>query len=170
MNARHLAVLICLVSAGCGYHVSGHADMLPPTIHTIAVPAFHNLTNRYKLSDRLATAISREFLSRTRYRIVDEDKADAVLRGAVINYQSFPIVSDQESGRATVVQVYVTMHLSLTDRRSGAVLYNRPTFEQKQRYEISVDPNAYLEESDLALERLSRDTARMVVSAVLEAF
>jgi hypothetical protein len=42
--------------------------------------------------------------------------------------------------------------------------------EFRQRYEIAIDPNAYFEESDMALERLSRDVARTVVSAVLEAF
>jgi len=36
--------------------------------------------------------------------------------------------------------------------------------------EISVDPRAYFEESDPAMERLSRDVARTVVSAILENF
>jgi hypothetical protein len=42
--------------------------------------------------------------------------------------------------------------------------------EFKQRYEIAVDQKAYLDESDVALDRLSRDVARTVVSSVLEAF
>ena len=42
--------------------------------------------------------------------------------------------------------------------------------EFRERYEVSVDPSAYLEESDAALTRLSRDVARTVVSAVLERF
>jgi hypothetical protein len=42
--------------------------------------------------------------------------------------------------------------------------------EVRQRYEIAIDQDAYFEESDIALERLSRDVARAVVSGVLEAF
>jgi hypothetical protein len=42
--------------------------------------------------------------------------------------------------------------------------------EVRERYEIAVDPNAYFEESDVAVERLSHNVARSVVSAVLEAF
>ena len=38
-----LAVVLMLATA-CGYHVSGHADLLPSTLKTIAVPAFTNLT------------------------------------------------------------------------------------------------------------------------------
>ena len=164
-------LLALMLSTGCGYHVGAHSDLLPATIHTIAVPAFSNLTNRYKLSDRLPSAITREFLSRTRYKVVPkEEDADAVLRGAVINYQSFPIVSDQNTGRATVVQIVVTMQVTLLDRKTGKVIYSRPSFELRNRYEISLDPNAYFEESDTALDRLSTDVARMTVSAVLEAF
>ncbi len=165
------AIAATLFLNGCGYRVAGHPDLLPKTIQSIAIPAFRNLTNRYKLSDRLPSALSREFISRTRYKVVpNEADADAVLQGAVLNYQSFPVVSDQNTGRATVVQIVVSMQLSLVERQTGKVLYTRPSFELRNRYEISVDPNAYFEESDMALDRLSRDVARMTVSAVLEAF
>jgi hypothetical protein len=40
----------------------------------------------------------------------------------------------------------------------------------KERYEISIDPGKYFEESDTALNRLCAETARQVVSAVLEKF
>jgi hypothetical protein len=151
--------------------VGGQADLLPNTLQTIAVPVFGNLTNRYKLSERLPDAISREFVSRTRYRIVPSpEEADAVLSGAVMNYMSFPHVSDPASGRATAIQISVYLQVSLTDKKSGAVLFTRPNMEFRQRYEISVDQSAYYEESDIALDRLSRDVARTVVSSVLEAF
>ena len=58
-------------------------DLIPKTVHTIAIPAFTNPTTRYKLTDQLPEAIAREFISRTRYRIVsDPNPADAVLKGA----------------------------------------------------------------------------------------
>jgi hypothetical protein len=42
--------------------------------------------------------------------------------------------------------------------------------EVRERYEISVDPRAYFDESDTAAERLSRDVARSIVSAILSGF
>ena len=156
--------------AGCGYHVSGHADLLPKNIKTIAVPAFGNVTIRYKLSDRLAADITREFIQRTRYTVVaDPAKADAVLSGAVINVVSFPTTFDPVSSRASGVQVIVILQILLTDN-SGTVILNRPAMEVRGRYEISVDPKAYLDESGPAAERMARDVARSVVSAVLENF
>ena len=57
MTRRGLLGLSSML-AGCGYHVGGKSDLLPKTIQTIAIPAFTNLTARYKFSDRLAGAIT----------------------------------------------------------------------------------------------------------------
>ena len=168
---RILLGAAALLLTSCGYHVAGKADLVPKRIQTIAIPAFQNNTQRHKLSARLASALTREFITRTRYKIVaDPNQAEAVLNGAVLNYFNFPTVHDRQSNRATNVQVSVILSINLTDRSNGALLFNRSNFEVRERYEISVDPVAYFEESDAGLERLSRDVARSVVSAVLENF
>jgi hypothetical protein len=168
---RTIAALLSFALVGCGYRVGSRSDLLPPAIKTIAIPAFDNLTNRYKLSERLPGSIAREFITRTRYRIVSEpEQSDAVLRGAVVNIMTFPNVTDPTTGRSVGTQIIVVMNVSLTERQSGKVLFTRPAMEFRQRYEISVDQSVYLEESDVALDRLSRDVARTLVSSVLEAF
>ncbi len=160
-----------LFLAGCGYHVSGHGDALPKTLKTIAVPAFTNASTRYRLTERLPAAITREFMARTRYNVVaDPNAADAILTGSVLKYQAYPTTFDPATGRASAVQMYVHLQITLRDRATGAVLYSRPDFEARERYEISTDPRSYLEESDVALDRVSQYVARMVVSAVLENF
>lgn len=166
-----LVLAVTVVLAGCGYHVAGRADQLPRHIRTIAVPAFANLTIRHKLAERLPAAIAREFISRTRYAVVaDPDQADAILRGAVVNYVSYPTVFDPATGRATGVHISVTLQITLTERATGRVLYSQPQLEARERYEIAVDQRAYFDESDMALERLCRAVARTVVSAILENF
>jgi hypothetical protein len=42
--------------------------------------------------------------------------------------------------------------------------------EFREQYEIASDPQAYFDESDTAMQRLSHDVARGIVSAVLQAF
>jgi outer membrane lipopolysaccharide assembly protein LptE/RlpB len=167
-----LAVLLTgVLMTGCGYHIAGKADMLPKTAQTIAIPAFDNITIRYKLSDNLPEALAREFIARTRYKVVkDPQQADMVLRGAVINYVAYPTVFDQTTGRATGLQINVTMQVKLIERATGKELFSRPSFEMRQRYEITFDPKQYFEESETGLQRLSGDVARDVVSAILEAF
>lgn len=164
-------VLGAVVLSGCGYRVGGQADLLPGHVRTIAIPAFGNVTTRYKLTERLPGALTREFITRTRYRIVaDPNEADAVLSGSVVNYMSAPTIFDQATGRAAGIQVSVFLNLTLTDRKTGTVLYQRNNFEARQRYEVSIEQREYFDESDVALDRLSREVARLVVSTVLEAF
>jgi hypothetical protein len=162
---------VWLLAAGCGYQAGGRADLVPKAVHTIAIPAFTNQTTRYKLTDQLPEAIAREFIMRTRYRIVrDVTTADAVLTGTVLSYTSFPTVFDPTTGRASGVEVHVTMRLFLVERATGKMLYTRPNFEMRERYQISIDPTAFFEESDAALARASQQTAQQVVSSILEAF
>jgi hypothetical protein len=166
---RFVTLLGSVALTGCGYHVAGRADLIPAKVRTIAIPAFENLTTRYRLTERIPQNIGREFISRTRYQVVpDQSQADAILRGAITNYIAYPVIN--VSGRTSVVQMSVFLQLTLVERETGKVIYTRPSFEVRQRYEISQDQVAYFEESDTAVERLSRDVARTVVSAVLEAF
>ncbi|MCC7174193.1 MAG: hypothetical protein IT159_03280 [Bryobacterales bacterium] len=156
---------------GCGYRVAGRADTLPRSIRSIAVPAFQNSTTRYRLTEQLPAAITHEFITRTRYQIVaDANAADAVLSGAVIGYNAYPTTYDPVTNRASAVQLSVRLRVSLQERATGTVLFARDNLEFRERFEVSVDPDTYFEESEPALGRLSRDVARTLVSAVLERF
>lgn len=173
MKGRHLAGigLLAMAVSGCGYHVSGQGDLLPKTIKTIAVPAFGNATTRYQLARLLPEDIAREFISRTRYRVVaDPAQADAVLTGTIGNAYAYPTTLDPTSGRATAAQMGVTMQLTLTDRATGMVIWSRPSYDFHERYEISLDPQKYFDESGPAMIRLSRDVAQDMVTSILEKF
>ena len=172
MGAKLMALLLsaCLF-LGCGYHVANNVDALPKNVKTIAIPPFGNTTIRYKLSDQMAAALTREFNTRTRYHIVaDPNEADAVLTGSVINYFSYPTVFDPTTNRAAGAQAIVQLQLTLRDRVSKKVLFSRPHMDFRQNYEISVDPSQYFDESDAALDRASQEVARKVVSSILENF
>lgn len=167
-----LAILTAALAASCGYHVAGRAELLPKTIKTVAVPAFTNAaTTQYKLTDRLPEAISRELIARTRYRVVpDPGRADAVLKGVVSNYFSFPIVFDSKTTRAASVELHVIMQISLVERSTGKVLFNRPSLEARERFQIASLPGQYFLESDTALNRVSKAAAEQVVSDLLNSF
>jgi outer membrane lipopolysaccharide assembly protein LptE/RlpB len=169
--AAWMALAGCLILAGCGYHVAGRADTLPREVRTIAIPAFENQTTRYRLTQWMPEALTVELLSRSRYRVVPEaNGADAVLRGVVLSQQVSPLIFDPASGRASMVQLYLRMQLQLQDQRSGKMLYSNDNVEYRARYEIAVDQRAYFDESEAAMQRLSREVARSVVSQILEGF
>jgi hypothetical protein len=171
-----LAAALTVLCSGCGYHTAGHADLMPKTVKTIAIPAFGNSTTRYKLARLLPADLTREFLTRTRYRIVaDPNGADAELTGSLDTFTAYPTNSDPKTGRATAAEVVANVSITLKDLRTGATLFSREGrkgngMEFRDRYEVVLDPKAYFDESGTAIERVSRDVARTVVSAILEAF
>jgi hypothetical protein len=164
-------MLALLAASGCGYHLGGRGDLVPKTVQTIAVQPFGNATARYKLARLLPSDISRELISRTKYKLVeDPNQADAVLTGALTNFSAYPIIYDAATSRATTVQAIVNLQVKLVNRADGKVIYEKQGAEYRERYEISVDPAAYFDESGTAMERLSKDVARGVVSGLLNAF
>jgi outer membrane lipopolysaccharide assembly protein LptE/RlpB len=166
------ACLLFAALSGCGYHVAGRgSDTIPNSIRTVVVERFSNNSTRYRLSDKMQQAITRDMIARTRFQVVkDPALADAVLHGAIGNVYSFPVVYDPRSGKTTIVQISAIVQFSLVDRATGKVLLQRPNFEVRNNYEISLFANQYFDESELALDRISADLARTVVSSIIENF
>ena len=166
-GAAGLLALLC----ACGYHAGGKADLIPKDVQTIAIPAFSTITSRYKLVDSLPQAIATEFLTRTRFKIVnDASRADAVLHGSILSANAYPNVSNPNTGASISVRIVVVMAVRLVENRTGKVLFSRPYFSDRQDYEAAVDPHQLFDESGPAFDRLNREVAHDVVSAVVENF
>jgi outer membrane lipopolysaccharide assembly protein LptE/RlpB len=168
------SVLLCaatllMMASGCGYHSTTAAHQLPG-IKVLAVPSFVNQTHTYHVETLLTNAVIREFNTRTQYRVVNSDAdADAVLRGTVTSAEVAPVAYDSVTGRAASGLVTITMKVTLT-ARDGRVLYSNPNYLFRDQYQISNELVSFFEEQGTALDRLSRDFSRTLVSNVLEAF
>ncbi len=155
----------------CGYHVAGRGSELPAEWKTLAVPALENHSTRYRIEQRLTEALVRELLARTKYRVVPEEiAADAALRGEVVRVESNAVLFDAATGRAMAMVVTVHVKVRLTDRASGKVHYQNDNFVFREQYEVSTDVSSFFEEQQPALDRLARDFAARLVSALLENF
>ncbi len=165
------AVISALSLSACGYHVAGQASHLPKDIHTIAIPGFTNQTQTYRIEQLLTASVVREFLTRTKYRIANEPEAstDAILRGAVLTTQVAPATYDSVTGRASSALVTVTARVTLVDRH-GKVLFEQPNYVFREQYQVSRELSSFFQEESPAMDRLSRDFARTLVSDILEAF
>jgi outer membrane lipopolysaccharide assembly protein LptE/RlpB len=164
-----LAVL-CAFTTGCGYHTAGHANLLPSDLRVIAVPAFINQTQTYKIEQMLTSAVVQEFDTRTKYHVVaDSSSADATLHGTVLAASTTPLTYDSSTGRASTVLVVVSMSVVLTDAK-GRVLYQNPSYVFREQYQVSQELSTFFEEDSPAFRRLSGEFARTLVSNILEAF
>jgi hypothetical protein len=61
------------------------------------------------------------------------------------------------------------MRVSLTDRQ-GKVLYQNPSYVFREQYQVSRELSSFFEEDSPAMQRLSREFARTLVSNILEGF
>jgi hypothetical protein len=166
-----LALTTAGLCASCGYHVAGKANLIPKDIQSIGIPPFQNATTRYKLTEKFPALLTREFLSRTKYQILpDAHGADAVLQGSINSILAFPVLFDAATGRASGVQIQAVIGVTLRNVKTATFIYNNPGFDFRQRYEISTDPLAFFDESTPAFERMGRELASAVVTAVLENF
>jgi outer membrane lipopolysaccharide assembly protein LptE/RlpB len=170
IRAARLLALICTFSTGCGYHTAGRANLLPSDLRVLAVPAFVNQTQTYKIEQMLTAAVVQEFVTRTHYRLTsDPHAADAVLRGVVTAAATTPLTYDTTTGRASTVLVIVSMNVVLTDAK-GRTLYENPSYVFREQYQVSQELSTFFEEDSPAVRRLSSEFARTLVSNILEAF
>lgn len=169
-RAPLLAIALCLAASGCGYHTAGKAVLLPTDVRTIAIPGFLNQTKTYRIEQVLTGAVVHEFTSRTHYHLMNQTgDADAILRGTVTNAVFTPLTYDSQTGRVSSGMVMLTMSVSLLDRQ-GKVLFSNPNYIFRDQYQISSQISSFFEEESPALDRVSRDFARTLVSNILEAF
>jgi outer membrane lipopolysaccharide assembly protein LptE/RlpB len=161
---------ILLLLAGCGYHTAGTRSSLPANVKILAIPSFKNQTHTYHVETGLTNAVIREFNTRTHYRVVQsEADADAVLQGTVVSAEVAPVAYDSVTGRAATGLVTIIVKVTLT-ARDGRVLYSDPNYVFRDQYQISNELASFFEEQGPALDRLSRDFSRTLVSNILEAF
>ncbi len=169
---RIAAVLFAFcLATGCGYHTAGHANTIPTTVRSIAIPSFVNQTQTYKIEQTLTSAVVQEMLTRTHYHVINSasDSADATLKGTVVSMYTAPLTYDSQTGRAASVLVTVSMKVSLTDK-SGKVLYDNPSYLFREQYEVSRELSSFFEEDSPALQRLSKSFARTLVSNIMEGY
>jgi hypothetical protein len=170
-----LAVLCAHGSAGCGYALAGRGSFLPDYVKTIGVPAFTNRTTVFNLETLLTDKVRGEFIGRGRYRIVpDSTGVDAVLTGEVTSAILTP-VSFTVGQLASRYSLTMAASVELRDLRENKTLWENPSLVFRQEYEAqsgnnAQDPAAFFGQDANALERMSSDFARTIVSAILEAF
>ncbi len=157
-------------STGCGYHSVGSATHLPPNVRTLAVPAFTTRARAFHTEFAFTQAVVRELNTRTKYRILNADEdADATLRGTILSETSAPLTYDSSSGQTSSYLITITAKVVLT-ARDGRVLYQNDALPFREQYQSTQDVSAFIQEDGPAVQRLARDFAQAVVSAVLESY
>ncbi len=170
-----LCVVCGWLSSACGYALAGRGSFLPDYIQTIGIPPFANRTNIFNLETLLTQKVRSEFIGRGKYKILPDDSGvDAVLTGEVTSATLAP-VSFTVNQLASRYALTVAARVELRDTRENKTLWENPGLIFRQEYEAqggtnALDAAAFLGQDTNALDRMSSDFARTIVSAILEAF
>jgi hypothetical protein len=178
-----LMLLAALAAAGlsgdaCGYSLAGRGSFLPVDIKTIGIPNFVNRTTVFNLETQLTQKVRAEFIGRGRYQILPEaTNVDALLVGEVSNVSLLPQSFTGNGALASRYSITMTARVELRDVRTNTVLWENPALISRQDYDapgatagVPADPAQFFGQDQNALDRMSTEFARTIVSAILEAF
>jgi hypothetical protein len=173
-----LCVLCGSLNSGCGYALAGRGSFLPASIRTIGIPTFANRTTVFNLETTLTQKVRAEFIGRGKYDILpDATNVDALLTGEVTAVSIAP-ASFNATQLASRYAITMSARVELRDARANVVLWDNPSLVFREEYEAAgavsgqtaIDPAAFFGQDTQALDRLSTEFARSIVSAILEAF
>jgi hypothetical protein len=170
-----LCVLCAIWSTGCGYALAGRGSFLPDYIHTIGVPAFTNRTNVFNLETQVTQKVRSEFIGRGRYKILPESTGvDAVLVGEISAASLVPVTFSIQQ-IASRYALTLSARIQLRDVSQNKTLWENQGLIFRQEYPAQSgtspgDVSAFFGQDANALDRISSDFARTIVSAILEAF
>jgi hypothetical protein len=177
LSRRQLLALVPAVAAtGCGYTLAGRGSFLPAYIQTIGIPAFGNTTSYATVEQIFTDKVRIEFQSRGQYTVVPTDTgADGVVRGTITGIAAVPVAyTDAQLARRYRFTIVVAVKFE--DVKQQKTLWENPALNFSDEYELAsansagLDASAFLGQERAAVDRLSADFARSVVSAILEAF
>jgi hypothetical protein len=137
VNVRGVTALLCLVLAGCGYHLAGEKVSLPDDVHSLSVGHIDNRSREHGLDKTLALALEREVFIRRHFHM-EEDPAggDAVLSGTIRTVRVQPVAFDSND-QAVQFQIAVVLDLTLTRHSDGQVLWQVHGLRESDEYSAS---------------------------------
>jgi hypothetical protein len=172
-----MPALLAGAGAGCGYALAGRGSFLPSYIRVIGIPMFNNRTPYPSIDQIFTEKVRIEFQGRGRYSVnPSEQGADGVVIGDLLGIGLSPVA--YAAGQlASRYRFNVVVGVQFLDARQKAVLWENPSLNFSDEYQlassadgVNIDASAFLDRERAAIDRLSDDFARTVVTAILEAF
>ncbi len=164
-----------LGAASCGYALAGRGSFLPAYIKTLGIPMFGNATPFQSVEQLFTQKVRLEFQSSRRYTIVPGDEGvDGVVRGEISSISLTP-ASLNDAQLASRYRVTVVVKVKFEDVKAQKTLWENAALSFSDEYELTssaggADVSAFVGNERVAMDRMSTDFAKSVVSAILEAF
>lgn len=162
-------LLAILMLAGCGYHLPGRGNSLPPEVQSIYIELFTNRTAEPFLENRMTDTTVDWFARKRSLRVVEKrEVADAVLSGVVIAYSTTPISYDRND---LITEYRSSMSIAVTLRQTAddRVIW-KGNIEWSEEYPTSPDKNVQEDNEAAAIEVISDRLGQELYFRIMENF
>lgn len=164
------ALLVPLLSAGCGYALEGRGSVLPPHILRVGIPSLTNSTSLPGLGELITSEIYSQFVSRGNFQVLNTvSGVDAVLEGEVLTYMLVPRAIDEE-GVATSFLVVFTAKVAFRDLVEDKVLWEQDNYRFQAEYQLSEVGTDFVTQELESVRFAARDFANSLVASILTGF
>jgi len=154
--------------SGCGYTQEAK---LPSGIKTIAIPTFKNeippqeqFAYRPGIEIELTNALIDRFIFDGNLKVVDEDKADAILEGSIISYEQEGLRFDRLES-VEEYRLFLVIKFKLIDAKTGKVILEEPNFSGRAEFFVSRNP---LSNRRISANTATFDLAKSLVNRIVE--
>ena len=146
------ALLFAAVSA-CHFPYGFKGGGLPPEIDTMAILPFDNKTPSATIQQELLDQMRKELQRRLGVRDAPEDRAKAIVRGTILEYQQDIPVGFSTASTSARRRLMITVDVEIFDVRKGKVLFTRKGLRGEGEYAERADADG----RRLAIEKLVND-------------
>ncbi len=163
------AAIVLFTATSCGYRFAGRANELPPHLKAVAVPMFVNATYEPLIETIITNKVVQEFIADGRLRVVDVEKADAVLKGRINAFELVPLSFDRSNN---VLEYRVVIHCDVVfeDVKNNKIIWKEPALSQSADYKVSGDISATRAAKERAIDEVSKRLASDLVARLFEGF
>jgi hypothetical protein len=179
MKARSSLVaslLLLLGLQGCGYALVGKGIIVDPTIKRIGVPLVRDASGHPGLDQKVTQNIIQELLRRGHFEVVQQAVGvDALVECEIVAYTAVPIAFSRDELDPTHIEasrygIALTARVRYTKTGQVEPIWAADAFSARDESSVGNDPNSFFDRDEQVQDRVAKNFARRMVSAMLEAF
>jgi type IV pilus biogenesis protein CpaD/CtpE len=163
MRRISLLAVAAFALSGCFWKYSLSGGALPSHIRNAAILPFDNQTASPDLQRELAEGLRKAFASRLGLREAAEDRASAIVRGTIVQYETdVPIAFSANPAQATSARrrLQLRVDVEIFDVQQGKVLWSQKGISAEGDYGENDEPAGRRQ----AVERIINDVIEGVQS------
>ncbi len=160
--------IFCLLISGCGYHLVGTGNTLPPHLKSIAIPVFENSSSQPEIHRERTSIILRSFINDGRLKVAKKEDADLLMTGA-LTYYATRTAAFSSNDLASDIIIELEVDVEVTDQ-----VKNKPFLKQNLKTQWDYKSTSDISDTETArlraLDDAYNELGTRLVSLIVDQF